>query len=86
MKNVFAGFSMALTLAVLAGCSDDKKTAEPAEPPSCAAIVEACHPLDKGSGPIHECHEAAEAEGVTEATCAAKKAECLNTCKPDGGA
>ncbi|MFO0739779.1 MAG: hypothetical protein U0270_28025 [Labilithrix sp.] len=47
--------------------------------PSCQAIIEACHPLDVGDGPIHDCHELGHDEG-TEATCAAKKAECLATC------
>jgi hypothetical protein len=86
MKIVLGAFSVALAFVIVVGCSDDKKTTEAGDPPSCAAIVEACHPLDKGTGPIHDCHEAAEAEGVTEATCAAKKTECLSTCKADGGA
>lgn len=47
--------------------------------PSCQAIIDACHPLDVGDGPIHDCHEVAHDNG-TEATCAAKKSECLATC------
>ena len=82
MRKVFWGLSTLAAFTVLGACSDDKKDDGA---PSCKAIIEACHPLDPGSGPIHECHEAAEADGVTEQTCAGKKAECLATCKPDGG-
>ena len=74
------------------GCSDDPlKSPVPDTKPSCTAIIDACHPLDKGPGAIHECHEEAEADTATEASCTAKKAACLSTCKPgaskaDGGA
>jgi hypothetical protein len=82
MRRLLWGLAVPVTIvAMLVACSDDKKDAGT---PSCDAIVEACHPLDKGSGPIHECHESAE-EGATEASCAAKKAECLAVCKPDAG-
>ena len=40
-----------------AGCGDDAD--DPI--PECEAIAEACHPVDPGTGPIHECHENAEA-------------------------
>jgi hypothetical protein len=55
---------------------------------SCQAIIDACHPLDTGGGPIHDCHELAHVDTATEQSCAAKKAECLVTCAPsgDGGA
>lgn len=48
---------------------------------SCERVVEACHPKDTGSGKPHDCHEAAEADGVTDATCAETEDECLEACK-----
>lgn len=88
MKLALLGFSVALTLSIVAACSDDHDHDHAAGTPSCDAIIEACHPLDNqgDESPIHQCHEAAEAEGVTEASCAAKKAECLGICKADAGA
>ncbi len=47
--------------------------------PSCQAILSACHELDTGEGPIHECHEVAH-DATSEADCAPRKAECLATC------
>lgn len=54
--------------------------------PSCEVIVEACHPLDMGEGPIHDCHELAH-EATSDEPCAAQKDACLATCvaSPDGG-
>ena len=40
--------------------------------PSCELIVAACHDVDPGSGPIHDCHELGHAETATEAACAAQ--------------
>lgn len=73
----------AATLGV-AGCHSDDHD-HSTLPASCAEIVERCHPLDLGSGPVHECHE--NAEGVwDDATCTAKKASCFATCTAsDGG-
>lgn len=47
--------------------------------PSCQAILSACHELDTGEGPIHDCHEVAH-DATSEADCAPRKAECLATC------
>jgi hypothetical protein len=92
-KKIFGAALAAVLVAVAWGCSsdDDQKPSSSSggdhtSPyPSCQAILDACHPLDVGEGPIHDCHELAHEEG-TEQTCAAKKAECLTTCsKPDAG-
>jgi hypothetical protein len=48
--------------------------------PACTEIVERCHPLDLGTGDIHECHEFAEAEATTDAQCEAMQASCFATC------
>lgn len=48
--------------------------------PTCTQIFEACHPVDTGSGPAHECHEFAEAEATTEAQCQMRRTECLSAC------
>ncbi len=52
----------------------------PGSPAECEAIVERCHPLDPGTGPIHECHEYAEASGRTAAECSARQTECFAAC------
>jgi hypothetical protein len=67
-------------LALAGGCgSDDSKAA-------CEAIIEACHPVDPGSGPIHECHENAESKWSND-QCTSMSAGCLAMCKAvDGGA
>ncbi len=72
--------STSLAFALVA-CSDDAVD-QKETPASCETIVETCHPLDQGSGPIHECHEQAEAETATETSCAAIKEQCLKTCAP----
>jgi hypothetical protein len=59
------------------GCGDDDA---PATKPTCDEIVEACHEVDPGTGPIHDCHENAEAESATEAICAAASTNCLAIC------
>jgi len=54
--------------------------------PSCDAIIKACHPLDTGAGAIHDCHDLGHDHDATEASCAAKKGECLALCVADAGA
>jgi hypothetical protein len=68
-----------LVLGLSSGCnSDDSKAA-------CEAIIEACHPVDPGSGEIHECHENAESKWSND-QCVSMSANCLATCKAhDGG-
>lgn len=67
--------ALMLTLAALTGaCTSSSSPAE------CEAIVERCHPLDPGTGPIHECHEYAEAAGRTAAECTARQSECFAAC------
>ncbi|TAK23850.1 MAG: hypothetical protein EPO40_25160 [Myxococcaceae bacterium] len=46
--------------------------------PTCALIVERCHALDLGPGPIHDCHQLAEGNNV--AMCASRRTECLALC------
>ncbi len=53
--------------------------------PSCRAITEACHYLDVGEGPIHDCHDLGH-DSKSDAPCAARKDECLKVCVPAGGA
>lgn len=52
--------------------------------PSCTEITHACHALDVGPGPIHDCHELGHAAKSDE-PCAAQKAYCLSVCVSDGG-
>ena len=68
-------------LTVLVGCSshDDDHTHPRTTPAECEPIVEACHPLDKGTGDIHECHESAESVW-SAAECTSNKARCLALC------
>lgn len=60
------------------GCSDS--TPAPAGRAACEAIVERCHPLDQGTGDIHECHEFAEDTATTNAQCLARQAACNAAC------
>ncbi len=72
-------------LSLIAACSDSTPT--PAGRVACEEIVERCHPLDQGTGDIHECHEFAEATATTNAQCLARRAACLATCTAaDAGA
>lgn len=75
---------LALPLA-LGACKDDAPPTS--AKPDCDAIVDRCHPLDPGSGPIHECHETAESRETSNAMCAAQRASCFAICvATDGGA
>jgi hypothetical protein len=96
MKQIFWTALAAALVAVAWGCSSDDDKGQSSSSssggdehtspfPSCQAILTACHPLDVGEGPIHDCHELAHDDG-TEEKCAAKKAECLTTCSPKADA
>jgi hypothetical protein len=55
--------------------------------PDCNAIIEACHEVDVGEGPIHDCHDKAHA-ATSEADCTPIKDNCLAICsaaKNDAG-
>lgn len=83
MKRL-ASFLAVFAFATVGCHSDDHDHSD--RPAVCAEIIERCHPLDLGSGPIHECHEGAESTW-DEATCTAKKASCFAVCTAptDGG-
>jgi hypothetical protein len=82
------------TVALLFACkhddaAHDHATDDPSAVPypSCRAITEACHELDVGTGPIHDCHDVGH-DSTSDAPCAARKDECLKICAPadDAGA
>lgn len=77
-------FFSSFVFALLAACSPSS-VSPPAE---CEEIVEACHMVDPGTGPIHDCHEFAEAMGRTAAECSAMRASCIALCRAaaDAGA
>lgn len=52
---------------------------------SCKAIVDACHEVDEGTGPVHECHDLSH-EASTDEACAARKTECVAICTSAGDA
>jgi hypothetical protein len=87
-----AGFTtiLAIASALAVGCGggDDEQTDDHygALAPSCKAIMDVCHKLDRGKpGPIHDCHEIAH-ENV-DADCAAEETRCVAICQlPDAGA
>jgi hypothetical protein len=60
--------------------SSPTTTAAQTARPSCDAIDEACDPHEDKGGLAKECHDLAEATATPEATCAARKAECLAAC------
>ena len=75
-------------LATVALCTcvlscDDHHEDSPAE---CKEIITACHEVDRGSGPIHDCHENAEGTWTKE-QCSANRSMCLGLCSSagDGG-
>lgn len=56
--------------------------------PSCQAITSACHEVDVGDGPIHDCHDKAHA-AKSDSDCAPIKDNCVQICQAaaaDGGA
>jgi len=66
---------------VLASCtpSSPPGDAGPASFPDCEAIVEACHDVDPGAGPAHDCHEAAH-DAASNADCTPLVTSCLAAC------
>ncbi len=92
MRHLAASFTVLVALA-LAGCpttpsgGDDAGTdaftaidAFVEAEPSCEQIIARCHDVDPGSGPIHDCHEAAHDEATSEATCASMLESCSMLC------
>lgn len=86
MRSIAFSVSILASLA-LAGCpttpsgSDDAGNDAFAEArPSCEQIIARCHDVDPGSGPIHDCHEAAHDDATTEATCASMLDSCSMLC------
>lgn len=81
---VTAGAAIAWT-----GCDDhdhddhdhaDGGTVHDSPYPSCKAIIEVCHEVDVGAGPVHDCHETAhDAKGDSD--CAPTKDSCVALCK-----
>ena len=74
-------FLMLGALAALTGCpatesTPDANNADAASAtPSCDEIVEHCHGVDPGAGPLHDCHELGDAARA-EAACAAALENC----------
>lgn len=83
--KILARLSSLAFLSLIAACSDS--TPAPAGRAACEEIVERCHPLDQGTGDIHECHEFAEAAATTNAQCLARRTACFASCTAtDAGA
>lgn len=79
-------FALTFVLA-LSGCptNNDGGDTGPVTFADCEAIIEACHEVDPGTGPAHDCHEAAH-DAVSNADCAPLRASCVATCAAiDGG-
>lgn len=101
MKKIMASAFVILTVATFSmasGCSSDDQHGHEhtgdgghvSAYPSCQAIIDKCHPLDVGDpGPINDCHALAH-DAKDDATCAAKKDNCVTkVCVPgaaDAGA
>jgi hypothetical protein len=87
--------SVVMASAAAAGCDGDEHDhshgtsggAHTSPYPDCNAITQACHEVDVGEGPIHDCHERAHA-AKSEADCTPMKDDCLAICaaaKNDAG-
>jgi hypothetical protein len=92
---VLAFAAAAVTSMVAVGCkdahSDDHGSTSSgghtSPYPSCNEILEACHEVDVGAGPVHDCHDQAH-EATSDAPCVPVKANCLKICgdaKADAG-
>jgi hypothetical protein len=71
---------------LLGACTDDSEGMADATaddqatfPLSCQDIVDACHEVDPGSGPIHDCHETAH-DTATSEVCDPIRDECVGLC------
>lgn len=77
---------VSLILPSVAACGAKNPPEDPATKkeasarPSCDVIDEACDPYEDQPGLAKECHDLAENHGTPEATCVARKAECLAAC------
>lgn len=71
---------LVVTATLVGACSDDHSHTTDTGRPVCTEIYERCHPLDPGTGPIHDCHEFAEDEATTNAQCGLRRTECFTTC------
>lgn len=80
-------FLLLVPVLVLVACGSSKPPASTATTtsssparPACDAIDEACDAHEGKGGIAKECHDLAESSATPEATCAARKAECLAAC------
>ena len=85
MKIAITTFVITATLVGFVACKSDDDhdhdhTDHSSPYPTCDAIIEACHPVDKGEGKISECHTNAH-EATNDATCAPLKDECIRVCE-----
>jgi hypothetical protein len=75
-------FSCVFGLVALGACDPAPATTY------CTDIIDACHEVDPGSGPISECHDLAHE--LEEADCEPRHDECVALCEAapplDGGA
>lgn len=79
MKLLLRGTSaVLLAICLLAACGDSEDHGTGAE--SCQAIVDACHDVDPGTGPITDCHDTAHDVG-TAAACDPIQANCVALCR-----
>lgn len=73
-------FALAASLLALSCTpSSPASDAGPVSFPDCEAIVEACHDVDPGAGPAHDCHEAAH-DAAANAECTPLVTSCLAAC------
>jgi hypothetical protein len=84
MRNAALPYALVLSAfaaASLLACGSDSPPETPAGASfaSCKAIVDACHDVDEGVGPVHECHDLSH-EATTDEACAARRTECVATC------
>ncbi len=90
MRDRSAVLVLSSLLFALAGCGGTTTAANDAggggtNNPTCNEIMERGHPLDDGTGEIHECHEFAENPATSEADCVAMHDHCFTVCTADGG-
>ena len=89
LRQSFLSLALATSLA---GCTSTPSTSDSGVDahstllPHCQEIIDACHEVDPGSGPAHDCHEVAH-DATMDSECEPVAESCVAMCnalRPDG--
>jgi hypothetical protein len=74
MRPLIVSALTAFAVAFLAGCPST-----PVATHDCQDIISACHEVDPGAGPLHDCHEIGHDE--VESACTPERDRCVALCE-----